>query len=254
MGNMDLWDAVARPPEDALKTITGGRLNGMTDIKPQWRLKAMTEQLGPVGKGWSYTIDRLWTEPAPDDQVFAFALVSVKVGDGAPIPGVGGSMLIELQKNGPHCNDDAYKMAVTDALSVALKSLGVAADIYLGKAHGSKYQSAPETVDGSAMLAKLFKVLSGALRGGMLTAKQHADAVTGLDTFLAKHPDKNVSDYTKAVEVKLQKATKGDSGEPAQPSEKGKAEIAETVARMAGKAAEQEELIPPSPEEDEGMY
>ena len=56
-----------------------------------------------------------------------------------------------------------------------------------------------------------------------------------------------MSDYTDAVRAKLaKKSPRGKTTtEPAQPSEdRGKAEIADTVKRMAGKAAEQEELIP----------
>ena len=43
--NMELWNALRTPPETALKPITGGRLNGKTDINPQWRYEAMA-QLG----------------------------------------------------------------------------------------------------------------------------------------------------------------------------------------------------------------
>jgi len=140
--NLSIWNKVARPPADALKTITGGRLSGKTDISPQWRIKIMTEQFGPIGTGWGYEIERLWTETGSEGQVCAFAQVNVWYGDvSVPrIPGIGGSMLIANEKNGPYTSDEAYKMAVTDALSVALKTLGVAADIYLGKWDGSKYK------------------------------------------------------------------------------------------------------------------
>ena len=138
--NMKLWNAVKQPPASALKTIQAGRLKGKTDISPQWRLQVMTEQFGPCGNGWSYKIDDLWTEPGVDGQVFAFALVSVQIGSQAPVPGIGGSMLIAKGSSGLHHNDEAFKMAVTDALSVALKALGVAADIYLGLWDGSKYR------------------------------------------------------------------------------------------------------------------
>jgi len=137
--NMDLWNAVCKPPESALKKITGGRLNGMTDIKPQWRYQVMTEQFGPCGKDWSYEIVKLWTEPGTEGQVLAFAQVMLKV-KGMDVPGIGGSMLVSKERNGMHCNDEAYKMAVTDALSTAMKMLGVAADVYMGKWDGSKYK------------------------------------------------------------------------------------------------------------------
>jgi hypothetical protein len=91
----------------------------------------------------------------------AFALVSVftKRGEvwGEPIPGIGGSMMIAKERSGLYNSDEAYKMAVTDALSVAFKALGVAAEIYMGNWDGSKYKNdpAPSFVPDSALLDTL---------------------------------------------------------------------------------------------------
>lgn len=144
MENMDIWNKVRRPPETALKQITAGRLKGKSDISPQWRYQVLTEVLGPCGIGWKYEIKKLWTEAGSYDQVMAFSevLLWVKV-DGQwsePIPGIGGAALIAKESSGLHSNDEGYKMAVTDALSVALKMIGVAADIYAGLWDGSKYK------------------------------------------------------------------------------------------------------------------
>ena len=113
-------------------------------------MKALTEQFGACGKGWKYSIDKLWTEPGVDGQVFAFSQVSLywKIGEvwSDAIPGIGGSMLIDMERNGLHLNDEAFKMATTDALSVAMKALGVAADIYLGLFDGSKYQKPKDEI------------------------------------------------------------------------------------------------------------
>lgn len=142
--NMERWEAMARPPVTALKQIKGGRLSGMTDVNPQWRYQAMTEQFGMIGVGWKYAIDKLWTEQGTDGEVLAFAQVSlmVKVGEAwsEPIVGVGGNHLVTKEKAGLRNNDECWKMAVTDALSVALKMLGVAADIYAGRWDGSKFR------------------------------------------------------------------------------------------------------------------
>lgn len=141
------WDKLKRPPERALKTIQAGRLRGMTDISPQWRYEVMTEVFGPIGIGWKYEIVRFWTEPASANQVLAFCQINlyVKVDSWSDaIPGIGGSMLIASEKNGLHSSDEAYKMALTDALSVAMKQLGVAADIYAGLWDGSKYRDEPQ--------------------------------------------------------------------------------------------------------------
>ena len=150
MENMKIWDAVKQPPKEALKQIGGGRLKGMTDVNPQWRYQAATEQFGPCGIGWKYEIKRLWLEPGPDNQIFAFAEIdfSYKTEDGMwsdAIPGIGGSMLVPKESSGLHANDEGYKMAVTDALSVAMKMLGFGADIYAGRWDGSKYKEAPQS-------------------------------------------------------------------------------------------------------------
>ena len=143
--NLRYWDKLHKPPEWALKKITGGRLSGKTDINPQWRYHALTELFGPCGMGWKYTIDELWSVEANEGQMFAFARISLYVKNGEwsePIPGIGGSMLIEKEKGGLHANDEGYKMAITDALSTAFKMLGVAADVYMGLFDG-KYADKP---------------------------------------------------------------------------------------------------------------
>ena len=139
--NMADWNKLKTPPDWAKHGIKGGRLRGMTDINPQWRYAAMTEVYGPCGQGWKSEIKRVWREEVTDGQVFAFAEVNVfvrlKGGDAvwsAPISGIGGSMLVEKETAGLHANDEGYKMAITDALSVALKFLGVGADVYCGMA------------------------------------------------------------------------------------------------------------------------
>ena len=150
MSNLDLWNKVCRPPVEALKAIGGGRLKGKTDINPQWRIKALTEQFGACGDGWYYEIVRLWTEPGANGEVMAFAHIHLftktQAAWGKPIPGIGGSMLVAKETNGMYSSDEAYKMATTDALSVAMKQLGVAADIYAGLWDGSKYKTPPPEI------------------------------------------------------------------------------------------------------------
>jgi len=141
---MKYYNVLRQPPPEALKQIQGGRISGKTDVNPQWRYRAVTEQFGPCGVGWKYNIEKLWLEPADGGQVCAFSLINVWVKiDGEwsePIPGIGGSMLTEQETKGLHVSDECFKMATTDALSVALKMLGVAADIYAGAWDGSKYK------------------------------------------------------------------------------------------------------------------
>ena len=145
--NLSIWNKVCRPPKEALKQIKGGRLSGMTDVNPQWRIKAMTEQFGLIGFGWKYNIAEKWNEPI-DGQVACFVKVELFYkcnGEWSePVIGIGGSMLLTREKNGLYLSDEGYKMALTDALSVAMKQLGIAADIYAGLWDGSKYKDQPE--------------------------------------------------------------------------------------------------------------
>lgn len=146
MENLELWNKMATPPADALKKIGGGNLSGFTDINPQWRYKTLTENYGPYGIGWKYTVDKKWSEPGVDGTVMAFVDISLFVHYNRPenmdpywsdpIPGHGGSMLIVKDRNGLHASDEAYKMATTDALSVACKMLGIGSAVYEGKLDG----------------------------------------------------------------------------------------------------------------------
>lgn len=152
MSNLDIWDKVSRPPVNALKQIKGGRLAGMTDINPQWRLQIMTETFGAIGQGWYYKIIDFWKEEGATGEVMAFVHIHLfTCNDGVwskPISGVGGSALVAKERDGLRANDEAYKMALTDALSVAMKQLGVAADIYAGLWDGTKYRDAPKSSNG----------------------------------------------------------------------------------------------------------
>ncbi len=140
---MELWNKVKTPPDAALKPIKGGRMVGKTDIDPMWRLQALTEQLGPIGGDWWYEIIEHWTEHV-HDEVICTVRINLYTGDSLrPIPGIGSNKILVQENKGPHVNDEGYKMALTDALSVAMKQLGVAADVYMGKMDSSKYNSQP---------------------------------------------------------------------------------------------------------------
>ena len=142
------WNKVKTPPPSALKTIKAGRLKGMSDINPQWRYQVMTEVYGLCGVGWRFQVVRKWSEPGSEEQIFAFVDIELFINVAGEwsdaIPGHGGSMLVTKESKGLHSSDEAYKMATTDALSTAMKVIGVASDIYMGKWDGSKYKEEPK--------------------------------------------------------------------------------------------------------------
>lgn len=146
MNNMDIYEK-STAPENALKKIQAGRLKGKSDINPMWRIKKLTELFGPVGVGWHYTIEKQWLEQCNNGEVAAFCNIALYVkieGEWSkPIYGIGGSMFVANEKNGAYVSDECFKMALTDAISVACKALGFAANVYW-EADRTKYSPKPE--------------------------------------------------------------------------------------------------------------
>lgn len=131
--NLSIYNAYRSVPENAQKPIMGGRVKGMIDISPMWRIKVLTQQFGPCGIGWYYKSVRKWTE-VHGEEIAAFVDIElyIKVNDewSMPISGTGGNMFCKKENNGMYVSDECYKMATTDAISVACKQLGIGADIY----------------------------------------------------------------------------------------------------------------------------
>ena len=143
MENMTLFDLGKSVPDCAKKEIKDGRLKGKTDIAPMWRIQKLTEMFGPCGIGW-------WTEnithrleTGANGEVKAFAELDLKYiyegQESKPIHGIGGSSFVAKERNGQYTSDECFKMAETDALSVACKMLGIGADVYMS-GYDSKYQ------------------------------------------------------------------------------------------------------------------
>lgn len=134
MDNMELYEKVRKCPDNALRTIQAGRLKGKSDINPMWRIKMLTELFGACGIGWYYDITKQWLETGANGEISAFCNIDlyIKVGDewSKPIQGTGGSAFIAKENKGLYTSDECYKMALTDAISVACKALGFAADVY----------------------------------------------------------------------------------------------------------------------------
>lgn len=132
---MTLYERFRGVPSEAQKKIEAGKLKGFTDINPMWRIKMLTEVFGPCGEGWYLDNIKTWTETAGGETA-AFVKVDLIVkfsGEWSkPITGIGGSKL-SGKGVGDGINDEAFKMAYTDAISICCKNLGMAADIYFAK-------------------------------------------------------------------------------------------------------------------------
>ena len=146
--NMVIYNQVRTTPDNAKKAIENGKLKGKTDINPMFRIETLTNVFGPVGIGWYFDVLRIEHLTIPETQEIA-CFVDINLfykwnGEWSkPVFGTGGSMLLENFRNaGLKTNDDGYKMALTDAISVAAKELGVSADVYWA-AGESKYSKPP---------------------------------------------------------------------------------------------------------------
>lgn len=172
MKNMNLYEAFRSVPESAKRAINAGRLKGKTDINPMWRIKALTEQFGPCGSGWRYEIVRKEIVPGANNEAAAFVDINLyyrqeESGNewSAPIPGTGGSMFVTKESKGLYTSDECYKMALTDAISVAAKALGIGADVYWDK-DATKYTGRGKEED-SPLCSSCHKVINSiALKDG----------------------------------------------------------------------------------------
>ena len=135
MNNLEIMEAGWDVPQEARNPISGGRLNGKTDINPMWRIRRLTEIFGPCGIGWWYVIKDQRLVPGAKEEIKAFVDIDLyyKWGDvvSQPIPGVGGNTFCEA--GGKYTSDECFKMALTDAISVAAKALGIGGSIYAGE-------------------------------------------------------------------------------------------------------------------------
>jgi len=131
----------------------------------------------------------------------------------------------------------AYKIAKKRAHIDAMLTATAASDIFT--------QDLDETIvshrsdnDGATMLAKLFTVITDALRAKELTPKEFADTALGLDAYLAKHKGENVSDYTRKVEAKLKEKREASKpiGEPVTIKGNPTTEDAEVIDDARSKA------------------
>lgn len=158
---MKIYEALRSVPENAKKKFNNGKFSG-TDINPMWRIKKMTEQFGACGLGWYYEVVNRNALTAEDGTICTFIGINlfVKVNDewSKPIYGEGGNTFSVQTKSGYlSVSDEAYKMALTDALSNATKQLGLGADIWFekDKQRSTKYDRQQEIkeIDDAEILA-----------------------------------------------------------------------------------------------------
>lgn len=218
--NLRIYDQARSVPNEAKKLIGAGRLKGMTDVNPMYRIKRLTEMFGPCGIGWWYDInakrivdDETTGQRAAFVDIYLYYIDPETGMESHGIPGTGGASFVSQERNGAYLSDECFKMALTDAISVAAKALGVAADVYWDKDRTkySTYTSEPTAQDvGTAKLASLTEKINAAAAPSpkkMATPTQvqyimeHADEKNKFEAMKAFGPDLERMSFNQANQL-----------------------------------------------------
>lgn len=148
--NTALWDNLGRTdPKHTQKFKRSGGFEG-TAIKPMFSYRRMTEEFGPCGKGWGVGEPAFQVVPGDNREVLVYCTVSIWYRHEeaeARVYGVGGDKVVtHIKANEKYSrperwesDDEAFKKAFTDAVTNALKLIGVGADVHMGMFDDNKY-------------------------------------------------------------------------------------------------------------------
>ncbi len=140
--NLRIWSALEKTdPKHTKNFKRGGGFTG-TAMKPIWLTKRLTELFGPCGVGWGMLEPKFQVVNA-NDEILVYCTVALWYNESDKhsnsVYGVGGDKVMGKNKYGPFTNDEAFKASYTDALSNAMKQIGVGADIHMGLFDDEKY-------------------------------------------------------------------------------------------------------------------
>lgn len=140
--NMSLWERVCVTDPKAVKPITGKQYKGNSP-KPYWIVQRLTEEFGPCGLGWGYSVLNERMERMSETDVLHVALVRfwyVLDGKRGEVEQIGQTKAAYKTSSGSLLVDeDAPKKSVTDALVKCASYIGFAGDIFSGRWDDSKY-------------------------------------------------------------------------------------------------------------------
>lgn len=139
--NKSLWKRVFTTDPRAVKPITGKQYKGNSP-SPYWIVERLTDEFGPCGIGWGFTILSERMERLTETDVLHVAVVRmwfVMDGKRGEFEQIGQTKAVYQSKNGTMVDEDAPKKSVTDALVKCASYLGFAGDIFSGMWDDSKY-------------------------------------------------------------------------------------------------------------------
>ena len=140
----ELWDRLGKTdPKHTSRFQRAGGFKG-TAIRPIYSIRRMTEEFGPCGIGWGVNEPQFQVVQG-QDEALVFCTVSIWHGDRANVVfGVGGDKAVVKFSSGIRTDDEAFKKAFTDAMTNAMKLIGVGADVHMGLFDDSKYVASLE--------------------------------------------------------------------------------------------------------------
>lgn len=141
MSNKELWNRAFTTDPRAVKPITGKQYKGNSP-NPYWIVERLTDEFGPCGIGWGFTILSERMERLTERDVLHIAAVRMWYelnGKRGEFEQIGQTKAVYESKNGTIVDEDAPKKSVTDALVKCASYLGFAGDIFSGMWDDSKY-------------------------------------------------------------------------------------------------------------------
>jgi hypothetical protein len=144
---MQLWRRVCVTDPKAVKAITGKQYSGNSP-KPYWIVERLTQEFGPCGIGWGFTILSERYERFGESESLHIAVVRFwyvldgKRGELEQVGQTRGSYMTAAKQGNPGrflVDEDAPKKSVTDALVKCASYLGFAGDIFSGRWDDSRY-------------------------------------------------------------------------------------------------------------------
>lgn len=140
MSKADLWDKLGKTdPRHTKPFKRAGGFSG-TAIKPTWAYRRMTEEFGPCGEGWGTGAPTFQVVAGPEGEILVYCTASIWHGNRENVVfGVGGDKAVIKNSSGLRSDDEAFKKAFTDAITNALKMIGVGADVHMGLFDDAKY-------------------------------------------------------------------------------------------------------------------
>lgn len=240
--NRAIWDKLFSVDEGATSKYKGkGGYQGVA-IKAYWVMMRMTEEFGPVGKGWGWDeVDNKTYTATSGAAIWMSKVIVWYTLDGKRYetgPQWGGTDLLTVRaaKDGREAyeflDEDAAKKAITDAVSKCCSYLGAGGEVHMGLFDDNKYMSekkdeaaaskrpvkvAPETVvlwrnttEASAKACKTSAELKKLWDGEKGTAKKYGESDDA--------ETKNAANYVKTQitrilgELKAKEAPAGTTG------------------------------------------